>query len=76
MRSISDANSALEVGSYYARAMGSKESPDPDWYAGKVKRLSTQGNHWADVEFSDGALWCSTKPSERDITWHVVERKS
>lgn len=38
-----------------------------DWFVGEVLRVS-KGN-WVDVEFADGKLWVSAKPSERGLRW-------
>ena len=38
-----------------------------EWYLGSVARMSR--SNWVDVEFPDGKLWCSMKPSERGTQW-------
>ena len=45
-----------------------------EWYVGEVLRISNA--YWADVNYSDGKLWMKVKPSERDVTWHVVEQNT
>jgi hypothetical protein len=39
----------------------------PDWFQGKVLRLSRP--HWADVDFADGKLWMKTKMEDRGKLW-------
>ena len=58
----------LEVGQSLAYFMIlPEEKGGTDWYVGEVTRLCKP--HWADVEFPDGRLWCSVKPSERMARW-------
>jgi hypothetical protein len=41
-----------------------KSKGGDDWYVGKVGKVGKQ-DHWTDVEFEDGKLWCKLLPSDR-----------